>query len=94
MRMARSSDAAAASRSPLLAWFSACPSSATTAGDVEVDSDGSFRIGGLEDGVYKLSVYCYASESDKARGRLFRNQVVEDVSAGTADVEIRLERKR
>lgn len=68
--------------------------SATTAGDVEVDSDGSFRIGGLEDGVYKLSVYCYASESDKARGRLFRNQVVEDVSAGTADVEIRLERKR
>lgn len=63
---------------------------AQSSGDAEVNSDGTFSLGGLEPGLYRLTAYPYVSREEQARGRRLRTTVVEDVPAGRQDVLIRL----
>ncbi|MFY9341871.1 MAG: carboxypeptidase-like regulatory domain-containing protein, partial [Planctomycetota bacterium] len=54
-----------------------------TSGDVEVGPDGSFRAAGLLPGSYKITVYPYATDADRAAGRSFQPREFEHVTAGT-----------
>jgi protocatechuate 3,4-dioxygenase beta subunit len=55
----------------------------TTSADVELKGDGTFTAAGLQRGNYKLTVYPYGSDTDTARGRLFRPREFAHVAAGT-----------
>ncbi|MFO1052377.1 MAG: carboxypeptidase-like regulatory domain-containing protein [Planctomycetota bacterium] len=61
--------------------------------DVQCATDGSFRATGLSRGSYTLSFYPYASESDRAAGRVFATTRVPDVPAGREGVLVVLPRK-
>ncbi|MCC6783921.1 MAG: hypothetical protein IT457_13845 [Planctomycetes bacterium] len=67
---------------------------AATATDVECDRDGRFVATGLARGVYRVTVYPYPSENDRAAGRIFEARSVEPVPAGREDLAIELERRR
>lgn len=54
-----------------------------TSGDVEAGADGAFRCGGLRAGNYRVTVYPYPSETDRAAGRSFSPFAVEHVAAGS-----------
>ena len=65
-----------------------------TSGDVEVAADGTFAVRGLAPGPYRLSLYPYASDLDKAIGRSFAPGVLEHVLAGSLAVPCQLRAQR
>lgn len=67
---------------------------APTSTDVECANDGSFVAPGLARGVYRLSVYPYASEAERAAGRIFDPVTADAITAGRLDVVVTLARRR
>jgi hypothetical protein len=65
-----------------------------TSGDVEVGPDGVFRCRGLAAGRYSVTVYPYASETDRAVGRSFEPVVVHHVDAGARGLSCQLVARR
>jgi len=73
-------------------YVSVDPEQGGTPADVEADADGSFRAGGIELGVYRLTAYPYATEDDRRAGRRFASARRSGVPAGAREVEILLKR--
>ncbi|MBI5849924.1 MAG: hypothetical protein HZB39_02630 [Planctomycetes bacterium] len=67
---------------------------AATSTDVQCAQDGSFLAIGLARGVYRLSVYPYASEIERAAGRVFEPVTADAIAAGRLDVVVTLVRQR
>ncbi len=61
-----------------------------TSGDVECAADGTFRAAGLLPGNYKVTVYPYASDVDRAVGRSFASREFAHVPAGTQALQCEL----
>jgi hypothetical protein len=59
-----------------------------TSGDVEVRADGAFRAAGLSPGNYKITVYPYASEEDRAVSRSFESREHQHIAAGSVGVRL------
>ena len=59
-----------------------------TSGDVEVRADGAFRAAGLAPGNYKITVYPYASEEDRAVSRSFESREHQHIAAGSVGVRL------
>jgi protocatechuate 3,4-dioxygenase beta subunit len=61
---------------------------AATATDVECDRSGEFVATGLARGVYRVTVYPYPSESDRAAGRIFEAAILQLAQHGLQDAAV------
>lgn len=59
-----------------------------TSGDVEVRADGAFKAAGLMAGNYRITVYPYASEQDRAVSRSFPSREHAHIAAGSVGVRL------
>jgi protocatechuate 3,4-dioxygenase beta subunit len=62
--------------------------------DVEIGADGALRARGLLPGNYQVTLYPYASEADRGRGRSFASVTFEHVPAGASGLQLALPVRR